>query len=89
MGENGAGKSTLVKIIAGLYHRDSGTFELEASRSTSSHRRIQGGRHRGHLPGTTLFPDLSVTENIFMGRQPVGRFGRIDRKAMRTEVKAL
>ena len=31
----------------------------------------------------TLFPDLSVTENIFMGRQPVGRFGRIDRKAMR------
>ena len=37
----------------------------------------------------TLFPDLTVTENIFMGRQPVGRFGRIDRKAMRKEVKGL
>ncbi len=34
----------------------------------------------------TLFPDLSVTENIFMGRQPTGALGRIDRKAMRTEV---
>ena len=37
----------------------------------------------------TLFPDLSVTENVFMGRQPTGRFGRIDRKAMRDEVRAL
>ena len=36
----------------------------------------------------TLFPDLSVTENIFMGRQPTNRFGRIDRKAMRAEAQA-
>src|SRR5699024_2430921 len=34
----------------------------------------------------TLFPDLSITENIFMGRQPVGRAARIDRKAMHAEV---
>ena len=36
----------------------------------------------------TLFPDLSVTENIFMGRQPLGRGRRIDRSAMRAEADA-
>ncbi len=35
VGENGAGKSTMVKIMAGLYQRDSGTFTLEVGRSTS------------------------------------------------------
>jgi rhamnose transport system ATP-binding protein len=37
----------------------------------------------------TLFPDLSVAENIFMGRQPRARFGRIDRRAMRSEAVEL
>ncbi|MFB9840011.1 ATP-binding cassette domain-containing protein, partial [Actinoallomurus acaciae] len=37
----------------------------------------------------TLFPDLSVAENIFMGRQPRGRFGRIDRRVLRAETGKL
>ena len=90
VGENGAGKSTLVKIIAGLYHRDSGTFELEGQPidfKSTAESKAAGIAVIYQEP--TLFPDLSVTENIFMGRQPVGRLGRIDRKAMRNEVKAL
>ncbi len=90
VGENGAGKSTLVKIVAGLYHRDAGTIELEGApvdfRSTAE-AKAAGIAVIYQEP--TLFPDLSVTENVFMGRQPVGRFGRIDRAAMRAEVLEL
>ncbi|MCU1404824.1 MAG: D-xylose transporter ATP-binding protein [Glaciihabitans sp.] len=90
VGENGAGKSTLVKIIAGLYQRDAGEFLLDGTSvdfSTTAQSKNSGIAVIYQEP--TLFPDLSVTENVFMGRQPTGRFGRIDRKAMRTEVVGL
>ena len=90
VGENGAGKSTLVKIIAGLYQRDSGTLLMEGQPvdfKTTAEAKAAGIAVIYQEP--TLFPDLSVTENVFMGRQPTGRFGRIDRKAMRDEVRAL
>jgi rhamnose transport system ATP-binding protein len=90
VGENGAGKSTLVKIVAGLYQRDSGEFRLRGEdvdfRSTAESK-AAGIAVIYQEP--TLFPDLSVTENIFMGRQPTNRFGRIDRKAMRSEAQGL
>lgn len=90
VGENGAGKSTLVKILAGLYQRDSGTFELEGKsvdfRSTAD-AKAAGIAVIYQEP--TLFPDLSVTENVFMGRQPTNRFGRIQKQAMRDEVVSL
>ncbi|MET1016778.1 MAG: sugar ABC transporter ATP-binding protein, partial [Leifsonia flava] len=90
VGENGAGKSTLVKIIAGLYQRDTGDFELDGETvefTSTAQSKASGIAVIYQEP--TLFPDLSVTENVFMGRQPTGRFGRIDRKAMRTEVVSL
>jgi rhamnose transport system ATP-binding protein len=90
VGENGAGKSTLVKIMSGLYQRDSGDFEMEGRPvdfKTTAEAKAAGIAVIYQEP--TLFPDLSVTENVFMGRQPVGRFRRIDRKAMRTEVRRL
>ncbi|TQJ30679.1 sugar ABC transporter ATP-binding protein [Microbacterium sp. SLBN-146] len=86
IGENGAGKSTLVKIIAGLYRRDSGEFLLEGTSvdfTSTAQSKAAGIAVIYQEP--TLFPDLSVTENIFMGRQPTNKIGRIDRKAMRTE----
>jgi len=86
IGENGAGKSTLVKIIAGLYRRDSGDFLLEGeSVDFTSTAQSKAAGIAVIYQEPTLFPDLSVTENIFMGRQPTGRLGRIDRKAMRDE----
>ena len=90
VGENGAGKSTLVKIIAGLYQRDAGDLMLDGEvvdfRSTAE-AKAAGIAVIYQEP--TLFPDLSVTENIFMGRQPRGALGVIDRRAMRSESLAL
>ncbi|KAA1424723.1 sugar ABC transporter ATP-binding protein [Mumia zhuanghuii] len=90
VGENGAGKSTMVKIIAGLYRPDGGTYALFGEAvdfRTTAEAKDAGIAVIYQEP--TLFPDLSVTENIFMGRQPRGRLGRIDRKAMDTEARAL
>ncbi|MFE1646861.1 sugar ABC transporter ATP-binding protein [Microbacterium sp. P01] len=90
IGENGAGKSTLVKIVAGLYRRDGGEFRLDGEDvdfTSTAQSKAAGVAVIYQEP--TLFPDLTVTENIFMGRQPTGRLGRIDRKAMRREVERL
>jgi rhamnose transport system ATP-binding protein len=87
VGENGAGKSTLVKIIAGVYRRDAGTFRLrgeDVDFTSTAQSKAAGVAVIYQEP--TLFPDLSVTENVFMGRQPEARLGRIDRKRMRQEV---
>ncbi|MCC2592564.1 sugar ABC transporter ATP-binding protein [Tessaracoccus sp. OS52] len=89
-GENGAGKSTMVKILSGLYHRDAGTFEMEG-RPVAFHT-VAGSREAGIsviYQEPTLFPDLTVAENIFVGRQPRGRFGMIDHGAMREQAAAI
>ena len=90
VGENGAGKSTLVKIVAGVYRRDSGELLLDGEDvdfGSTAESKNAGVAVIYQEP--TLFPDLSVTENIFMGRQPVGAGKRIDRAAMHTEAQAL
>lgn len=90
VGENGAGKSTLVKIIAGLYQRDGGDFLLHGqSVDFSSTAASKNAGIAVIYQEPTLFPDLSVTENLFMGRQPLGTGRRIDRKAMHAEATSL
>nr|WP_246401377.1 sugar ABC transporter ATP-binding protein [Jiangella mangrovi] len=90
IGENGAGKSTLVKIVAGLYRRDAGDLLLDGeSVDFSSTAQSKAAGIAVIYQEPTLFPDLSVTENIFMGRQPVTRLGRIDRRAMREEAQEI
>jgi rhamnose transport system ATP-binding protein len=90
VGENGAGKSTIVKIVAGVHQRDSGDFRLGGEpvdfRSTADSK-AAGVAVIYQEP--TLFPDLSVAENLFMGRQPQTRTGSVDRGAMRTEARRL
>ncbi len=90
VGENGAGKSTLVKIVAGVHRRDSGEILLGGARvdfSSTAASKALGIAVIYQEP--TLFPDLSVTENIFMGRQPLTSGRRVDRAAMHTEAEAL
>jgi rhamnose transport system ATP-binding protein len=90
LGENGAGKSTLVKILAGVYQPDSGTLEV-AGREVTLHgpaaARAAGIAVIYQEP--TLFPDLTVAENMFIGRQPLRSGRRIDRRAMRDETAAI
>ncbi|MEQ4715404.1 sugar ABC transporter ATP-binding protein [Nonomuraea sp. B19D2] len=88
-GENGAGKSTIVKILSGVHRPDSGRILLDGEPVEF------GGPADAQRAGVaviyqepTLFPDLSVMENIFMGRQPRGRLG-IDRRAMRASAAEL
>jgi rhamnose transport system ATP-binding protein len=83
VGENGAGKSTLVKILAGVHHPDSGDLLIGGVPTTlngPAAARAAGVSIIYQEP--TLFPDLTVAENIFMGRQPLGRGRRIDKSAM-------
>ncbi len=94
VGENGAGKSTLVKVVAGVYRRDSGDFLLGGEPvdfGSTAESKDAGIAVIYQEP--TLFPDLSVTENIFMGRMPVKNNrrigGQINRAGMHRETNAL
>jgi rhamnose transport system ATP-binding protein len=84
VGENGAGKSTLAKILAGVHAPDTGTMSIDGVPVTfagPAAARAAGIAVIHQEP--TLFPDLSVAENIFMGRQPLRSLRRVDRAAMR------
>ncbi len=90
LGENGAGKSTLVKIIAGVYRPDTGTMRLngvELDLRGPAHARQLGIAVIHQEP--SLFPDLDVAENIFMGHPPRDRWGRVDWRRMRAEAQRL
>jgi galactofuranose transport system ATP-binding protein len=89
LGENGAGKSTLIKILTGVYRRDRGTIALDGNEVSPE----DVGEAQALGIGTVyqevnLLENLTVAENLFLGRQP-RRFGMIDRRAMREQSKAL
>ena len=89
-GENGAGKSTLIKTLAGVHRPDAGTVLLDGEPVVfdgPADARDAGVAVIYQEP--TLFPDLSVAENIFMGRQPRRSFGRIDHRAIKRATAAL
>jgi rhamnose transport system ATP-binding protein len=90
VGENGAGKSTVVKILAGVHQPDSGSLEIDGQPVVL--HGPAGARDAGIAviyQEPTLFPDLSVAENIFMGRQPLRSGRRIDRARMLADSAAL
>jgi ribose transport system ATP-binding protein len=90
VGENGAGKSTLIKIIAGLETADSGEVSL------GDKLLVKGDPRSATLQGIRLvpqelapIPDMTVYENLFIGRELHGRTGLLDRKRMIREAKEL
>ena len=89
VGENGAGKSTLVKTMAGVVRPDAGEVYVDGapvSFASPADARAAGIAVIYQEP--TLFPDLSVAENVVMGRHPLGSLRRIDRRAMHSDVQA-
>lgn len=90
MGENGAGKSTLMKILTGVYTRDAGIVTVDGVEVTykSAQEAEQAGIVFIHQELNVLF-DLTVEENMFLGKEIHNRFGVCDKKAMRAEVKKI
>jgi len=90
VGENGAGKSTLVKILAGVHRPDAGRLVLDGEEAIFDNaKQSQAAGIAIIFQEPTLFPDLSVAENIFVGTQPLKRFRRIDGRRMRREAAAV
>jgi ribose transport system ATP-binding protein len=89
LGENGAGKSTLIKMLSGAYQPDKGEilFEGEPVRIPSA-AVAQGLGISTIYQEFNLVPQLTVAENVFLGRQP-RRLGIVDRRRMREEARRL
>lgn len=89
LGENGTGKSTMMRILAGVERADTGTVTFDGQprdfRSTAEAREAGISIVFQEL---SLFPDLDVLANLFMGREP-RRLGRVDRRAMRRRAEPI
>ena len=88
MGENGAGKSTLMKILTGVYTKDAGTIYVDGQEV--SYKNPQEAEKAGivfiYQELNVLF-DLTVEENLFMGKEITKKFGICDKKAMRAKAQ--
>ncbi len=90
VGENGAGKSTLVKVLAGVHQPDSGRLVVDGREVTLD------GPAASRAVGiavihqeASVFPDLSVAENVFIGREPLRSGRRIDFKTMNEQIAVI
>lgn len=89
MGQNGAGKSTLIKVLTGVYQPDGGSIVLNGQAI-----RPRSTQHAQDLGISTVYqevnlcPNLSVAENIFIGRYP-RRLGMVDWRSMRRRASEL
>ena len=90
LGSNGSGKSTMIKILAGVYGPDGGEISIDGEPV-----KISSGVSSKKLGIATAFqelsliPTMSVADNILLGNEPLDRFGRVDRKSARKQVKEL
>ncbi|HEK9982882.1 TPA: sugar ABC transporter ATP-binding protein [Streptococcus equi subsp. zooepidemicus] len=88
MGENGAGKSTLMNILTGLFPASSGTIVIDGvEKQFSNPQEAEAfGISFIHQEMNT-WPDMTVLDNLFLGREIKGTFGLLDQKAMKEKAK--
>ncbi|MEQ4545305.1 MAG: ATP-binding cassette domain-containing protein, partial [Pantoea agglomerans] len=90
VGENGAGKSTMMKVLTGIYQYDAGTLRWLGKETRFSGPKASQEAGIGIIhQELNLIPQLTVAENIFLGREYVSRFGRIQWPRMYAEADAL
>ncbi|QBX35096.1 sugar ABC transporter ATP-binding protein [Paracoccus liaowanqingii] len=89
-GGNGAGKSTFLKILMGIHHRDAGTLRRNGAEVTfdSPSAALANGISIIEQELSPV-PAMTVAENIYLGREPVGLFGRIQFKKMNSRAQEL
>ena len=88
MGENGAGKSTLMKILTGVYTKDAGTVLVDGKEV--NYKNPQEAEKAGIVfiyQELNVMFDLTVEENLFMGKEIHGKLGICDRKAMQKKAR--
>lgn len=88
MGENGAGKSTLMKVLTGVYSKDGGEIFIDGKNISFNHPKEaeEYGIVFIYQELNSLL-DMTVEENIFLGKEIYTKFGVLDKKAMQKKVK--
>ena len=88
MGENGAGKSTLMNILTGLHKQDDGTVHINGKQTQYANPKEaeENGVSFIHQEMIT-WPDMTVLENMFMGKEKKNKFGWVQTKEMKKEAE--
>ena len=92
MGENGAGKSTLIKCLTGVNKFEAGEIYLEGFDHPIVNKDTMDAQKKGIstvYQEVNLCPNLSVAENLYIGREPLTKLGTVNRKAMNRQAAAL
>ncbi len=92
MGENGAGKSTIIKCLTGVYERDAGEISMDGVEGNIFNHSTQDAQKIGIATvyqEVNLCPNLSIAENLFIGREPRKKSGMIDWKTMRRKAQQI
>jgi ribose transport system ATP-binding protein len=90
MGENGAGKSTLMKILSGVYQRDGGTVKVNGSLVEFDGPKEAQDAGVGIIhQELSLMNDLTVAQNVFIGREPRSLFGIINEKKLNQQAQTI
>lgn len=92
MGENGAGKSTLIKCLTGVNKFEAGEIYLEGFDHPIKNKDTMDAQKKGIstvYQEVNLCPNLSVAENLYIGREPLTKLGTVNRKAMNRQAAAL
>lgn len=88
MGENGAGKSTLMKILAGVHQPDSGEIYKNGHRiGFANPREALDFGISTVFQELSLLPNMTIAENMYLGREPINAFGVVDRARMNSDTR--